>query len=86
MKVIAALSFFTTLALAAPSARDLFFCFYMTADPNWEGEGQNLCNHLNTCSPKLPDGLANQVSSAGPDQGVVCWLYRQVASMVSEYY
>ncbi|KAI6886923.1 hypothetical protein KC318_g9333 [Hortaea werneckii] len=48
---------------------------YMTNDISWAGEGQNLCNLSGYCSNSLPDGLAKNVSSAGPEQGMTCFLY-----------
>ncbi|RMY52757.1 hypothetical protein D0864_14215 [Hortaea werneckii] len=52
-------------------------CLYMTNDVNWAGEGQNLCNLSGFCSDSLPDGLTKNVSSAGPEQGMTCFLYEQ---------
>ncbi|KAI7155432.1 hypothetical protein KC349_g6994 [Hortaea werneckii] len=54
---------------------DSLNCLYMTNDVNWAGESQNLCNLSGYCSNSLPDGLAKNVSSAGPEQGMTCFLY-----------
>ncbi|KAI7668404.1 hypothetical protein KC322_g16443 [Hortaea werneckii] len=59
-----------------PTANSLN-CLYMTNDVNWAGEGQNLCNLSGYCSNSLPDGLTKNVSSAGPEQGMTCFLYEQ---------
>ncbi|KAI7083172.1 hypothetical protein KC356_g7779 [Hortaea werneckii] len=56
---------------------DSLNCLYMTNDVNWAGEGQNLCNLSGYCSNSLPDGLTKNVSSAGPEQGMTCFLYEQ---------
>ncbi|KAI6904569.1 hypothetical protein D0869_07653 [Hortaea werneckii] len=85
-----AATFFATYAVAAHDvvaladiqARDEFQptadslnCLYMTNDISWAGEGQNLCNLSGYCSNSLPDGLAKNVSSAGAEQGMTCFLY-----------
>ncbi|KAI7349946.1 hypothetical protein KC354_g13025 [Hortaea werneckii] len=56
---------------------DSLNCLYMTNDVSWAGEGQNLCNLSGYCSNSLPDGLTKNVSSAGPEQGMTCFLYEQ---------
>ncbi|KAK5135749.1 hypothetical protein LTR08_004735 [Meristemomyces frigidus] len=57
-----------------PSPQSLA-CLYMTTDVNWKGDGQNLCEVSGRCGNSLPNGLAKNVSSAGPPGGMTCFLY-----------
>ncbi|KAK3058223.1 hypothetical protein LTR09_001301 [Extremus antarcticus] len=79
----------TALVLATPTftapsgnldtrdTTDALLCLYLTNGVNWEGEGQNLCQVAGRCSPVLPDGLMSNVTSAGPSEGAVCFLYSE---------
>ncbi|KAI7277702.1 hypothetical protein KC345_g6467 [Hortaea werneckii] len=65
---------------------DSLNCLYMTNDIGWAGEGRNLCNLSGYCSNSLPDGLTKNVSSAGPEQGMTCFLYEQSLPIVHPGY
>ncbi|KXT18414.1 hypothetical protein AC579_8144 [Pseudocercospora musae] len=53
-------------------------CLYLTNDYFWQGYGVNLCMANDQCSPKVPDGLNANISSAGPNENEVCYLYSEI--------
>ncbi|KAF7185801.1 hypothetical protein HII31_12903 [Pseudocercospora fuligena] len=53
-------------------------CLYLTNDYFWQGYGVNLCITNDQCSPKVPDSLNANISSAGPNENEVCYLYSEI--------
>ncbi|KXT02090.1 hypothetical protein AC578_6708 [Pseudocercospora eumusae] len=53
-------------------------CLYLTNDYFWQGYGVNLCMTNDQCSPKVPDSLNANISSAGPNENEVCYLYSEI--------
>ncbi|EME81139.1 uncharacterized protein MYCFIDRAFT_197941 [Pseudocercospora fijiensis CIRAD86] len=67
-----------TAAPIPTSNPDWQVCLYLTNDYSWQGYGVNLCMTNDQCSPKVPDSLNANISSAGPNEKEVCYLYSEI--------